>query len=50
MTESWLSALKSPELIFAVMLTAKTCLVAGAGFLVLALGSSPGEKALACGH
>ena len=36
MTESWLSALKSPELIFAVMLTAKTCLVAGAGFLVLA--------------
>jgi len=26
-TESWLSALKSPELIFAVMLTAKTCLV-----------------------
>jgi len=35
-TESWLSALKSPELIFAVMLTAKTCLVAGAGFLVLA--------------
>lgn len=36
MTESWLSAPKSPELIFAVMLTAKTCLVAGAGFLVLA--------------
>ena len=36
MTESWISALKSPELIFAVMLTAKTCLVAGAGFLVLA--------------
>ena len=36
MTESWLSALKSPELIFAVMLTANTCLVAGAGVLVLA--------------
>ena len=51
MTESWLSALKSPELIFAVMLTAKTCLVAGAGFLVLAPPlASPDEKALACGH